>query len=64
MCILIRLERLNIIINRIIYMLLNIKNLVNKFDCNFEKLVQVTKEKLLEAIEGHVLGEAVLMAIF
>ncbi|KAH7514665.1 uncharacterized protein LOC107431250 [Ziziphus jujuba] len=25
---------------------------------------KVTKEKLLEAIEGHVLGEAVLMAIF
>lgn len=26
--------------------------------------LQPTKEKLLDEIEGHVLGEAVLMAIF
>ena len=26
--------------------------------------MQVTKEKLLDAIQGHVLGDAVLIAIF
>lgn len=30
----------------------------------FLGLLQVTKERVLEAIQGHVLGEAVLMAIF
>lgn len=30
----------------------------------FLGLLQVTKEKVLEAIQGHVLGEAVLIAIF
>lgn len=27
-------------------------------------IIQVTKDKLLEAIEGHVLAEAELMAVF
>lgn len=34
------------------------------FHYYFFGCTQVTKDKLLDAIQGHVLGEAVLIAIF